>query len=184
MIDAIRKLLGTADTPDESSPSQGAVTEDARADAGGGYEAWSPTGSTGDAGADVSEAAEPADAPGDTAAEPVAPAPAGADGDAAPGMEAQVIDAIRLVYDPEIPVNIYELGLIYGVDIAENNDVHVQMTLTAPGCPVAGDMPGWVAMAIESNVPDAGEVDVEIVWDPPWTPDMMSEAAQLELGYL
>ncbi|MBR72791.1 MAG: SUF system Fe-S cluster assembly protein [Rhodospirillaceae bacterium] len=99
-------------------------------------------------------------------------------------LETKIIDAIRLVYDPEIPVNIYELGLIYDIDISEKNDVNIQMTLTAPGCPVAGDMPHWVSAAIESNVDEISEVNVEIVWEPPWSTEMMSEAAKLELGYL
>ena len=95
------------------------------------------------------------------------------------GQEA-VIDAIRTVYDPEIPVNIYELGLIYKCDIAENGDVKIDMTLTAPACPVAGILPGQVAQAAAA-VPGVGEVTVEIVWDPPWDPSMMSEAARVEL---
>ena len=92
-----------------------------------------------------------------------------------------VVEACRSVYDPEIPVNIYDLGLVYTLDIAEDNAVRVVMTLTAPGCPVAGEMPGWLADAIE---PLAGvkQVDVELVWEPQWNQGMMSEAAQLELG--
>ena len=96
----------------------------------------------------------------------------------------QIIEEIRKIYDPELPVNIYELGLIYDIDISEKNDVNIQMTLTAPGCPVAGDMPHWVSAAIESNVDEISEVNVEIVWEPPWSTEMMSEAAKLELGYL
>ena len=99
-------------------------------------------------------------------------------------LEARVIEAIRLVYDPEIPVNIYELGLIYDINISNENIINIKMTLTAPGCPVAGDMPHWVSAAIESNISEVNEVNVEIVWDPPWSSDMMSEAARLELGYL
>ncbi|HKK85722.1 MAG TPA: SUF system Fe-S cluster assembly protein [Roseovarius sp.] len=95
----------------------------------------------------------------------------------------QMVDACRSVYDPEIPVNIYDLGLIYTIEISEDNSVRVIMTLTAPGCPVAGEMPGWVAEAIE---PVAGvkQVDVELVWDPPWGMDMMSDEARLELGFM
>ncbi|MCI4665214.1 MAG: SUF system Fe-S cluster assembly protein [Neomegalonema sp.] len=94
-----------------------------------------------------------------------------------------VIEALRTVYDPEIPVNIHDLGLIYSVQISEDSDVAVEMTLTAPGCPVAGEIPGWVADAID---PVAGvrRVDVEIVWDPPWNMSMMSDEARLELGML
>jgi len=99
-------------------------------------------------------------------------------------LETPVIDALKSVYDPEIPVNIYELGLIYDVKLSPENDVFVKMTLTAPGCPVAHQMPGMVRAAVEEHVPEAREVDVEIVWDPPWRPDMMSEAARLETGML
>jgi len=95
----------------------------------------------------------------------------------------QLVEACRSVYDPEIPVNIYDLGLIYTLEINDENAVRVIMTLTAPGCPVAGEMPGWVAEAIE---PVAGvkQVDVELVWDPPWGMDMMSDEARLELGFM
>ena len=97
-------------------------------------------------------------------------------------LEEQVLVALKGVYDPEIPVNIYELGLIYDVKLTPENDLFVKMTLTAPGCPVAGQMPGMVRASIEEHVPEAREIDVEIVWDPPWTPDRMSEAARLETG--
>ncbi|ARE81898.1 SUF system Fe-S cluster assembly protein [Roseovarius mucosus] len=95
----------------------------------------------------------------------------------------QVVEACRTVYDPEIPVNIYDLGLIYTIDISAENVVSITMTLTAPGCPVAGEMPGWVADAIE---PLAGikQVDVNLVWEPPWGMDMMSDEARLELGFM
>ena len=93
--------------------------------------------------------------------------------------------AIREVYDPEIPVNIYELGLIYKVDISEAEDgkydIYVEMTLTSPGCPVAQEMPGMVQGAF-FPLDGVGEVDVDIVWDPPWDPSMMSEAAKLQLN--
>ena len=94
-----------------------------------------------------------------------------------------VVEACRSVYDPEIPVNIYDLGLIYTIDITTDADVSVIMTLTAPGCPVAGEMPGWVAEAIE---PLAGvkQVQVELVWEPQWGMDMMSDEARLELGFM
>jgi FeS assembly SUF system protein len=94
-----------------------------------------------------------------------------------------VIVALKTVYDPEIPVNIYELGLVYGVEVAPSGDVHVEMTLTAPGCPVAGEMPGMVRRAVEP-IDGVGDVDVEIVWDPPWDQSRMSDEAKLELGWL
>ena len=94
-----------------------------------------------------------------------------------------VVEACRTVYDPEIPVNIYDLGLVYTIDINTENDVRLIMTLTAPGCPVAGEMPGWLNDAIE---PVAGikSVEVELTWDPPWGMDMMSDEARLELGFM
>ena len=90
--------------------------------------------------------------------------------------------ALREVYDPEIPVNIYELGLIYKVDInKETNDIYIEMTLTSPGCPVAGEMPGMIEHAVKT-VEGAGQVRVEIVWDPPWDPSKMAETAKLQLN--
>lgn len=94
-----------------------------------------------------------------------------------------VVEACRTVYDPEIPVNIYDLGLVYTVEISDENDVSVIMTLTAPGCPVAGEMPGWVAEAIEP-LPGVRKVDVDLTWEPPWGMDMMSDEARLELGFM
>src|SRR6201993_4029252 len=93
----------------------------------------------------------------------------------------QLIEKLKTVYDPEIPVDIYELGLIYKVDVADNRDVTVDMTLTAPGCPVAGEMPNMVRNAL-LGVPGIGEVTVNMTFDPPWTPDRMSEEAKLELN--
>src|SRR3954466_10520536 len=84
-----------------------------------------------------------------------------------------LIEKLKSVFDPEIPVDIYELGLIYKVDVSDSRDVLVEMTLTAPGCPVAGDMPGWVEEAIK-QIPDIGKVTVELVFDPPWDPSRMS----------
>ena len=89
-------------------------------------------------------------------------------------------EAMKTVYDPEIPVDIYELGLIYKTDIAADGSVAIEMTLTAPGCPVAGILPGQVAEAA-AKVDGVGEVSVEIVWDPPWDMSRMSEAARVEL---
>ena len=94
-----------------------------------------------------------------------------------------VVEACRTVYDPEIPVNIYELGLIYTIDISDDNSVDIKMSLTAPGCPVAGEMPGWVADAVEP-LPGVKQVNVELVWEPPWGMDMMSDEARLELGFM
>jgi FeS assembly SUF system protein len=93
----------------------------------------------------------------------------------------KLVAAMKTVYDPEIPVDIYELGLIYKVDVADNRDVAVDMTLTAPGCPVAGEMPDMVKAALET-VEDVGAVTVNMTFDPPWTPDRMSEEAKLELN--
>ena len=93
----------------------------------------------------------------------------------------ELIAALKTVYDPEIPVDIYELGLIYKVDVADNKDVTIDMTLTAPGCPVAGEMPNMVSDAIKT-VKGVGEVKVNMTFDPPWTPERMSEEAKLELN--
>ncbi|MCQ0093017.1 SUF system Fe-S cluster assembly protein [Roseovarius sp. M141] len=95
----------------------------------------------------------------------------------------EIVEACRSVFDPEIPVNIYDLGLIYTIDIDDENAVKVTMTLTAPGCPVAGEMPGWVADAIEP-LDGIKQVDVTLVWEPPWGMDMMSDEARLELGFM
>ncbi|OIQ64160.1 putative 1,2-phenylacetyl-CoA epoxidase, subunit D [mine drainage metagenome] len=94
-----------------------------------------------------------------------------------------VVSACRTVFDPEIPVNIYDLGLVYTIEINDENEVDILMTLTAPGCPVAGEMPGWVADAVE---PLAGikQVNVAMTFDPPWGMDMMSDEARLELGFM
>jgi len=92
-----------------------------------------------------------------------------------------LVKALKTVFDPEIPVDIYELGLIYKIDVADNKDITVDMTLTAPACPVAGEMPGWVKEAVQ-RVSGVGEVTVNMVFDPPWTPERMSEEAKLELN--
>ena len=94
---------------------------------------------------------------------------------------AKLVAALKTVYDPEIPVDIYELGLIYKVDVADNKDVTVDMTLTAPGCPVAGEMPNMAKAALET-VEGIGAVTVNMTFEPPWTPDRMSEEAKLELN--
>lgn len=95
----------------------------------------------------------------------------------------QLVEACRSVYDPEIPVNIYDLGLIYTIAITDENDVNVVMTLTAPGCPVAGEMPGWVQEAV-AGVGGIRNVEVALVWEPPWGMEMMSDEARLELGFM
>ncbi|SLN44258.1 hypothetical protein AQS8620_01771 [Aquimixticola soesokkakensis] len=94
-----------------------------------------------------------------------------------------IVEACRTVYDPEIPVNIFDLGLVYTIEISPESEVRVIMTLTAPGCPVAGEMPGWVSDAVEA-VPGVKQVDVELTWNPPWGMDMMSDEARLELGFM
>ena len=93
-----------------------------------------------------------------------------------------IVAALKTVYDPEIPADIYELGLIYKIDIEDDRSVGVEMTLTAPGCPVAGEMPVWVENAV-SSVEGVSHVDVNLVFDPPWTPDRMSEEAQVAVGW-
>ncbi|MEO0959738.1 MAG: SUF system Fe-S cluster assembly protein [Pseudomonadota bacterium] len=95
----------------------------------------------------------------------------------------EVVEACRSVFDPEIPVNIYDLGLIYSIRIDEETNISVDMTLTAPGCPVAGEMPGWLADAIEP-LPGVKSVQVQLVWEPPWGLDKLSDEARLELGLM
>lgn len=108
--------------------------------------------------------------------------------DAAPGepggdLYESVVAALKEIYDPEIPVNIYELGLIYGVDVGEDGEVAVTMTLTTPHCPVAESMPGEVEMRIAA-IPGVRDCEVNLVWDPPWDMEKMSDEAKLELGML
>ncbi|MEK9718562.1 MAG: DUF59 domain-containing protein [Candidatus Puniceispirillum sp.] len=93
-----------------------------------------------------------------------------------------VEDALKSVHDPEIPVNIFDLGLIYDIDRRADGDVYITMSLTAPGCPVAGEMPGQVARAVAA-LDDVGAVSVELVWDPPWSPERMSDDARLALEF-
>jgi len=92
-----------------------------------------------------------------------------------------VKDALREIFDPEIPVNIYELGLVYAIDIDAENNVAIRMTLTAPACPVAGEMPGQVREAVQA-VDGVNNAEVDLVWDPPWNPSLMAETAKLQLG--
>lgn len=98
-------------------------------------------------------------------------------------LEEKIIDQLKTVFDPEIPVDVYELGLIYGIDIAEDNSVKIRMTLTAPGCPVAGSIVAEVEQKTEA-VDEVKSCTVELVWDPPWTKERMSEAALLDLGLI
>lgn len=98
-------------------------------------------------------------------------------------LEQQIVDALRNVYDPEIPINIYDLGLIYSINVSDNRSVNIEMTLTTPGCPVAQTFPGTVECAVKC-VDGVEDVHVELVWDPPWTKDRMSEDALLSLGLL
>lgn len=97
-------------------------------------------------------------------------------------LEFKVIDVLRTCYDPEIPVNIYELGLIYKIEVDESNNVIVRMTLTSPMCPVAGILPGEVEQKVQ-NIPGVNAVNIDLIWDPPWNPSMMTEAARLQLGF-
>jgi FeS assembly SUF system protein len=97
--------------------------------------------------------------------------------------ENEVIESLRTVYDPEIPINVYDLGLIYGIEIDDEKNVRIVMTLTSPMCPVAGILPGEVELAARST-PGIGNVVVELTWDPPFTIEMMSEEAKLMLGFM
>jgi len=130
---------------------------------------------------------ERVEAKAEVAAAPPQSAAPHATGSAIPADElerltADIIQALKTVYDPEIPADIYELGLIYRVDIDDDRNVEIDMTLTAPGCPVAGEMPGWVENAV-SLVPGVGNVAVTMVFDPPWTPDRMSDIAKVALDW-
>jgi len=98
-------------------------------------------------------------------------------------LTAALVKELKTVFDPEIPVDIYELGLIYKIDVTDNKDVIIDMTLTAPACPVAGEMPGWVQKAV-ADVEGVGDVIVNLVFDPPWDWSKMSDEAKLELGML
>lgn len=98
-------------------------------------------------------------------------------------LEQEVIAMVSTIFDPEIPVNIYELGLIYGIECSPEGDVVITMTLTSPHCPVAESMPGEVTEKVRA-VPGVRDVQLDLVWDPPWGPDRMSEAARLELGMI
>ena len=96
-------------------------------------------------------------------------------------LTADIVAALKTVYDPEIPADIYELGLIYKIDVDDDRNIAIDMTLTAPGCPVAGEMPVWVENAVAA-VPGVGQVKVKLTFDPPWDKDRMSDEAKLALG--
>ena len=113
--------------------------------------------------------------------QPATPAADGAD--AADTLRQSAIEAICTVFDPEIPVNIYELGLIYSVEVLPGDNIQIVMTLTSPMCPVAEELPNDVEMRVR-EVDEINDVNVMLTWDPPWTPDLMSEAAKLELGFM
>jgi FeS assembly SUF system protein len=115
--------------------------------------------------------------------EPMGEPPERPDGDDDPALMAPVLDALRTVRDPEIPMDLVELGLVYELIVKKGGTVYVEMTLTTPACPVAASMPGEVETAIRA-VPGVEDVRVNLVWTPPWGPERMSEAARLELGML
>ena len=98
--------------------------------------------------------------------------------------EARIVEVLKTCYDPEIPVDVYELGLIYNVELNEENFAQITMTLTSPACPVAGTLPPEIQQKVKDEVENLSGAAVEIVWDPPWTVDMMSEGAKLELGMM
>jgi FeS assembly SUF system protein len=118
-----------------------------------------------------------------TTTKPAQPEASPQDAITAAQVEANVIAALRTIYDPEIPVNIYDLGLIYGLDVDASGKVDIRMTLTAPACPVAGTFPATVEQRLY-EVPGVSEVRVELVWEPAWSMDRLSEAAKLQLGML
>ena len=124
-----------------------------------------------------------AEAEAKPAVEPEAGAGTEAEGEAGDtaAVREGVIEALRQVFDPEIPVNVYDLGLIYGIEVDDGGRVEIRMTLTAPACPVAGILPGQVEQAARS-VAGVSEARVELVWDPPWSPERMTDEARLALG--
>ena len=183
MMNLFRKKRPPEAESEPASPPEAVETPAAPppSPAGGpqSYEAWSPEGPPGAIGG------------GELAPQLVEAAPEAAESlPTPPGLSpdhplaGQIARALASVYDPEIPVDIYQLGLVYDVALNEANDARISMTLTTPGCPVAGSMPSMVEYAVASMVEGIGDVEVDLVWDPPWSPDMMSEAAQLELGFM
>ncbi|NKB67119.1 MAG: DUF59 domain-containing protein [Candidatus Latescibacteria bacterium] len=99
-------------------------------------------------------------------------------------LEAQAVAVLRTCYDPEIPVDIFEMGLIYKIETPEPDSLHVTMTLTSPACPVAGTLPPEIQQRLTDEIDEVTSTEVEVVWDPPWNMDMMSEAAKLQLGMM
>lgn len=177
MLNTIKKLLGgvtTMDAPQETLPVQSTVAAPAAEPAPAPSAFPAPPSS-------------PAPAPAAPVAPPIIP-PAGHEGliEARPGepegLRGRIIDIVRTVFDPEIPVNIFELGLIYNIDITPEGVVNVRMTLTAPNCPAAGTLPGEVEAKIRGVAGVTG-VKLELVWEPTWSMGNMSEAARLELGF-
>lgn len=128
------------------------------------------------AAAEAAATDSPVDAPDDAHAELW-------DADKRAEIEEHVVEAIKEVYDPEIPVNVYDLGLIYGVQVNPDRTINITMTLTTPNCPAAGFLPGQVE-ARARHVPEVKDAKVEITFDPPFTPEMMSDEAKLELGFM
>jgi FeS assembly SUF system protein len=137
---------------------------------------------TTDAPATPAPAAEAATDAGTLSATAADSLSATAHGDGA-SLQDKVVEALTTVFDPEIPVNIYELGLVYDVDVAQDGEVTITMTLTTPNCPVAGSLPGEVQDKVAA-VEGVKKAHVNLVWEPAWTPERMSEAAKLELGWL
>jgi FeS assembly SUF system protein len=113
--------------------------------------------------------------------QPKEPSSSEASVEASQDLRGKVIEVLETCYDPEIPVNIYELGLVYGIDINPSGEVAIQMTLTSPACPVAGSLPPEVENKVR-NIEGVSSAKVEVVWEPPWTPEKMTEAARLQLG--
>ena len=180
MMNLFRRKRRAEEQPEAAAPAAQAEPPAAAPD----YEPWSPAGQT-------APAAPLSATGGELAPQLIEAAPETADAlPPPPGLDpdhplaGQIVRALCSVYDPEIPVDIYQLGLVYDVALNEANDARISMTLTTPGCPVAGSMPGMVEHAVATMVDGIGDVEVELVWDPPWNPDMMSEAAQLELGFM
>ncbi len=184
MMNLFRRMRRAEEPPEapaaaEATPAEAVTPPPAPAPPG--YEAWSPSGGVDPMGPPGGELAPQLVEAAPEAADTLPPPP-GVDPEHP--LSGQIARALSSVYDPEIPVDIYQLGLVYDVSLNEANDARICMTLTTPGCPVAGSMPGMVEHAVATMVEGIGDVEVELVWDPPWTPDMMSEAAQLELGFM
>ena len=178
MMNLFRKKRPAEQQPEPVAPPKAVEPPPPPATTAPSYESWSPEGPPGAIGGELApQLIEAAPEAADTL-----PTPPGLSPDNP--LAGQIARALSSVYDPEIPVDIYQLGLVYGVTLNEANDARISMTLTTPGCPVAGSMPGMVEHAVSSMVEGIGDVEVELVWDPPWNPDMMSEAAQLELGFM